>query len=120
MEYKSKQRNKWRNDILSYLLGSLFFGGLYAGSIKYSEHKEKRALDAIKNYDKTIEYVVQENESWDKIRKKFIPSYIRDRIDIHTLNEHLAKELNGKESYALQKYEIILVPEYSKKQKNFK
>ncbi len=120
MEYREKKRNKLTNDILSYVLGSLFFGGLYAGSIKYSEYKEKKALDAIRNYDKTIEYVVQENDSWDKIRKKFIPSYIRDKMDIHTLNEYLAKELNGKENYVLQKNEGVLVPEYSKKQKNFK
>ena len=100
--------------IIEYTLLGLLVGGSTLGSIRYNDYKEKKALDAIKSHSKTIEYSVKPNEGWEQIGRRFVPKELRNRMDSRILSEYLAKELNGKNNYNLQEYEIVKIPLYEK------
>ena len=95
------------------LATGMILGSIFLGLSKCNDYKEKKALESIKNHKGTIEHVVKKDESWDILRKRYIPYELRNKVDMHTVNEFLAKELNGREDYRLQENEMVLLPVYS-------
>lgn len=107
-----------KSNIIKEILQSLALGALLGGTafsfVKYTDSKEKQAINAVKNHSKTIEYVVKENECWEQIGRRTIPEELRNKTDSRFIYEYLAKELNGRKDYALHKHEKVLVPVYDK------
>ena len=113
--YNLNNEKKFMKDLPFSLATGLIFGGIFLGLSRCNDYKEKKALESIKNHKGTIEHVVKKDESWDILRKRYIPYELRNKVDMHDVNEFLAKDLNGRKDYRLQENEVVMIPVYSGK-----